>query len=239
MLSQDLLIIIMFTTLAGIAMPIGAAIASIETIRPRWLEREFRHAVIAFGGGALLSAVALALVPDAITHVSPLFVAIYFFAGALAFMLLDIYLYRIKTSASQFAAMLSDFIPESIVLGGAFAINKNSAFLLAILIALQNMPEAFNSYRELRKSTSYSSSKIIVIFALTAILGPIAGVTGYLYLSDYATIVSAIMLFASGSILYSVFQDIAPQAKLKKHWAPSMGAVLGFLAGVIGHMLIK
>ncbi len=45
------------------------------------------------------------------------------------------------------------------------------------------------------------------------------------------------MLFASGGILYCVFQDIAPQVKLENHWAPPMEIVLGFVIGVIGYML--
>ena len=49
--------------------------------------------------------------------------------------------------------------------------------------------------------------------------------------------VAVIMMFASGGILYSVFQDITPKVKLDKFWFPPMGAVLGFALGVIGHML--
>ena len=45
------------------------------------------------------------------------------------------------------------------------------------------------------------------------------------------------MLFASGGILYSVFQDIAPQVPLQRHWAPPLGAVAGFLLGMIGQLL--
>ena len=39
-------------TLAGCTIPLGAVIASKEHIQPRWMENEFRHSVIAFGGGA-------------------------------------------------------------------------------------------------------------------------------------------------------------------------------------------
>jgi acetylornithine/succinyldiaminopimelate/putrescine aminotransferase len=42
---------------AGGAIPIGAIVARFERLRPRWLEEEFRHTVIAFGGGVLLTAV--------------------------------------------------------------------------------------------------------------------------------------------------------------------------------------
>ncbi len=49
--TNGLLQILLLTLMAGLAMPIGAAIASVERIHPRWLETEVRHSVIAFGGG--------------------------------------------------------------------------------------------------------------------------------------------------------------------------------------------
>jgi zinc transporter, ZIP family len=234
---QQLLTVVLFTLIAGMAMPFGAALASVERIRPGWLEDEFRHSVIAFGGGALLAAVALVLVPEAIDDLSPLPVMLYFGAGGAAFMAVDILLYRMQTSASQLAAMLADFVPESLALGAVFAIGGEGAVLLAVLIGLQNLPEGFNAYRELKDSTRYSRARIILMFATMALLGPVAGVCGYLWLADSPALVAAIMLFAAGGILYSVFQDIAPQARLDKHWAPSLGALLGFVLGVVGHML--
>ncbi len=76
-----------------------------------------------------------------------------------------------------------------------------------------------------------------MIFATMATLGPVAGVTGYIWLSESPAVIAAIMLFASGGILYSIFQDIAPQVKLEKHCAPPMGAVLGFVLGMLGFMV--
>lgn len=46
------------------------------------------------------------------------------------------------------------------------------------------------------------------------------------------------MLSAAGEILYLTFQDLAPQAKLDRHWAPPLGAVAGFLLGLIGDQLL-
>lgn len=62
--------IIILTLLAGLAMPLGASIASIKIFSTAWIENEYRHGVIAFGGGALLSAVALVLVPEGIEKLS-------------------------------------------------------------------------------------------------------------------------------------------------------------------------
>ncbi|AOW78418.1 divalent cation transporter [Colwellia sp. PAMC 20917] len=232
-----LLTVIVSTFLAGLAMPLGAALAYFEKIGNDWLEQELRHSVMAFGGGALLSAVALVLVPEGIESLDILPACIGFIAGGLSFMALDIYLKKIDTPASQLAAMLADFIPESIALGAAFATGSSSAYLLAGLIALQNLPEGFSAYRELSASSTYKPQKIIMVFALMAILGPIAAVSGYLWLSESPKIIGAVMLFASGGILYSIFQDLAPQVKLENHWAPPMGAVLGFTLGMLGLML--
>jgi len=232
-----LLNVILTTLVAGLAMPLGATIAHFENIKTEWIKEELSHRVMAFGAGALLSAVALVLVPEGIENLSPLVAATCFILGGYGFMLLDIMLYKINTPASQLAAMLADFAPESIALGAAFALGSDSAYLLAGLIALQNFPEGFNAYRELMQSATHKSLTIILLFVIMAMLGPIAGITGYLWLSEYPDIVSAIMLFASGGILYSIFQDIAPHVKHEKHWSPPMGAVAGFVLGMVGSML--
>ena len=108
---------------------------------------------------------------------------------------------------------------------------------MALLIGLQNLPEGFNAYRELiRVQRSYGRTMILML-ALVPI-GPIAGLLGYSLLGDYPAALAAIMLFASGGILYLIFQDIAPQSRLERHWAPPLGAVMGFclaLAGTLAH----
>jgi ZIP family zinc transporter len=234
---SPLLTITALTLLAGLAMALGALIACYEKIQPKWIEEELRHGVTAFGAGSLLSAVALVLVPEGIVHFEPLYACAWFIFGGLSFMALDVFLNKMNTPASQLAAMLADFIPESIALGAAFALGSSHAILLVGLIALQNFPEGFSAFRELKSASSYSAKKIITLFCLMATLGPISAVSGYLWLSDYPTVISAIMLFAAGGILYSIFQDIAPQVKLKKHWAPPVGALFGFIVGMFGLMI--
>jgi ZIP family zinc transporter len=236
---NELTQIVVLTLIAGLAMPIGASIAAVERISPLWLETEVRHGVIAFGGGALLSAVALVLVPQGVSNLSSFLVAACFLGGGIIFMVLDIRLAANNTPFSQLTAMLSDFVPEALALGATFTFSKDAGLLLAGIIALQNMPEGFNSYREIKVSSRYSRLTIIGAFTLMALLGPIAGTTGYFVLSDYPQIVSGIMLFAAGGILYIIFQDIAPQSKLKNHWAPPLGAVAGFLLGILGHISVE
>jgi ZIP family zinc transporter len=109
--------------------------------------------------------------------------------------------------------------------------------LLALLIGLQNLPEGFNAYRELINIKKSDSKKTLLVMGSLVLLGPIAGLLGYFFLSDQETILGAIMLFSSGGILYLIFQDIAPQSHLKRHWAPPLGAVLGFCLALFAEMI--
>ena len=235
---NELLLLFLLTLGAGLAMPLGALVASYGRRADRSGENEFSHTVMAFGGGALLSAVALVLVPDGIQELNPVAASACFLLGGLLFMALDILLARSSTPASQLVAMLLDFVPESLALGAAFAIGNSTAFLLAGLIALQNIPEGFNAFRELESSVNYRRRTIILSFTAMAFLGPLSAVGGYYWFSDHHTVLAMTVLIAAGGILYSVFQDIAPKVKLEKHWGPPMGAVLGFMLGMMGEMML-
>jgi len=221
---------------AGIAIPIGGWIAKFEHIHPAWLENELRHFVIAFGGGALISAVALVLIPEGVKDMPIWLVAVLVSVGAIAFMALDIILARINSPSSQLAAMMADFLPEALALG-AFIADGETGYLLTFLITIQNLPEGFNAFRELR--TKISAKRILTTFALLALIGPLSTSAGYFFLADFKMVLKGIMLFASGGILYLVFQDIAPQSQIKKHWLPATGAVAGFLLGLVGHLMSK
>ena len=237
--SNGLFQILVLTLIAGLAMPLGAGLASVARIHPHWLETEVRHSIIAFGGGALLAAVALVLVPEGTANLSPPGIVACFSVGGISFMILDRWLAANGTQASQMVAMLSDFVPEAIALGATFSVSSEGGMLLAGIIALQNIPEGFNSYRELEKATHYRGLSIVGALALMAMLGPVAGAMGYFLLSGAPHLVSGIMLFAAGGILYIIFQDIAPQARLKKHWAPPLGALAGFLVGMMGKVVLS
>ena len=229
--------VILYTFIAGLMIPLGGLFAWKEHIPQRWLRLEVEHGIVAFGGGVLLAAVALVLVPGGIEELALLPVAGFFSLGALVFLFLDRLIQKHGGSAAQVMAMTLDFTPEAIALGAAAGTGNSIVPLLALLIGLQNLPEGFNSYRDLIKSELKPKRWLLLLTAL-AFLGPISGSIGLTWLTDEPEAIASIMLFAAGGILYLTFQDIAPQAKLKRHWAPSLGAVAGFLIGVIGEMTI-
>jgi len=230
---------LLFTTFAGGCILMGGLLAKIERIRPRWLENELRHSIIAFGGGALISAVALVLVPEGSRLIpSGVTASLVLVCGGFAVFAIERFFGIRRREAPQFVAMLLDYLPESLALGGMFAIGAPSAPMLALLIGLQNLPEGFNAYRELNSLPHVKPKKTLLLMCALIPLGPLIGTIGWIYGAEHTVLLGGIMLFASGGILYLLFQDVAPQSHLDRHWAPALGAVLGFGAGMLGQLLI-
>lgn len=231
---------LIFTTVSGACILAGALVARIERIRPRWLEQELRHSVIAFGGGILIAAIAFVLLPEGKRYIgSAGWRVTLFLSGGVVFMLLERYLSTTRRQMPQTFAMLLDFIPESLAMGGMFALGSPSAPLLAVLIGMQNLPEGFNAYRELFAVAGYRVRHTLTIMLIMILPGPVAGIIGWSIAADHPQIVGGTMLFASGGILYLLFQDIAPQSRLERHWAPTLGAVLGFCFAMLAEMLVS
>jgi ZIP family zinc transporter len=159
-------------------------------------------------------------------------------SGGVCFFILERFLGTRRQEKPQFTAMLLDYVPESLALGGAFAIGAQSAPLLAFFIGLQNLPEGFNAYRELFSTSESSGRRILGLMLALVPIGPIIALMGWIYFSDKVMLLGATMLFASGGILYLIFQDIAPQSRMRHHWAPPLGAVLGFSLGMLGNNLV-
>lgn len=234
----ELLLIVLLTTGAGACIPVGGLLASLEHLQPNWLEEELRHFVIALGGGILLGAVAVVLVPEGIDALgdSPWGILLLLVGGVICFTIERVMGLK-RRQTPQLMGMLLDYVPEAVALGGLLASGSTVAPLLAALIGLQNLPEGFNAYRELTPLNGNSRVRTLRTMCALVIVGPVAGGLGYLFLAGYPELLGGIMLVASGGILYLIFQDIAPQSRLDKHWGPPLGAVIGFSVAVFGDKL--
>lgn len=228
---------LLLSLVAGFAIPAGAWASSIPAIRNACRANDIDSFVSYFGGGALLAAIALVLVPYGIEHVTALPASMAFLLGGLLFWQINSRLKRLGSTASQFMGLLLDFIPEAILLGTAAATGSPIVWLLAAMIVLQNMPEGFAAYREMR-SRSGSNRKLWFLFLAIPFAGPLSAWLGFSWLSANTALAGLVMLFCSGGILYLIFDDIAPRAHLKNHEFPAIGAVSGFLLGLVGVMLI-
>ncbi|UWQ92196.1 divalent cation transporter [Aliisedimentitalea scapharcae] len=223
---------------AGLAMPLGGVLAWSERFRDKQIETRFVHAVTAFGGGALLSAIALVLVPKGSENLSAGVAIPLFLAGGLTFYVVDKQLARAGGSGALVLAMLLDFLPEAMALGALLVTEAATAKLLAAMIFLQNLPEGFAAFRDLWSRPGTSPVRILLLFVMLASLGPLCAGVGFFVLADAPAMLGGIMIYAAGGILYLLFQDIAPEAQVKGAWSPSLGAVMGFALGLAGEMVI-
>lgn len=223
--------------LAGLSIPAGALVSMTPVLAAFCRRTELDSFVSYTGGGALLAAIALVLIPRGLEESSILPVVFAFTLGGLVFWQFSAWAVRTQNTASQFMGMVLDFFPEAVLLGTAAAAGSNVAYLLAGLIALQNMPEGFAAHHEMRKS-GIPRRRLWTIFLSAPLLGPLAAWLGFSWLSTSEQTLSFILLFCSGGILYLIFQDIAPGAHLKHHSFPAIGAILGFLLGMVGTMVV-
>lgn len=231
--------LILFSGFAGVTVFIGGLLANLfdHHIKDSPVKYQVVHTLMSFGAGIILSAIALVLVPKGVEELSIWGVIGSFSLGAIIFMLIDRRLAKSGGQQATLLAMMMDFVPESIALGAVFAIEPQMALLLAVFIGLQNLPESFNSFRDLVKS-GFSVNKTLAIFFALSFFGVISALIGHFFLREHPDLTAHLMIFASGGILYLLIQDIIPESKLADNHLTSLGATLGFLIGIAGEMLI-
>lgn len=235
---KEIFEIVLYSFFAGVTVFLGGILSRIfENFKDYSAHKFITHFTIAFGGGILIAAVAFVLIPKGIEQLSIFPLILSFVGGVLFFCLLDNKIHKKGGSFAQMMAMLMDFVPEAIALGGVFAHNIRLGLLLAVYIGMQNLPESFNAYIEL-KHFNHSSRTSLTILFLLSFSGVIAALMGYFLLRDKVTIIAGLMAFSGGGIVFLMFQDIAPSSKIKNSWIPATGASLGFLVGIIGEKLL-
>jgi len=184
-------------------------------------------AILAFGAGVLISAVAYELVFEAV-HLAKFtgFPTMGFFAGAFTFFLSD----RLigKMSGSQHdpletthqsnlivplvLAIILDGIPESVVIG--LGILKGGSVSLAMLVAvfISNLPESVAATTGMR-SDGWSRTKILLLWLVIAVVCAGASAAGYGLLGGLSPVwLSFVLTFAGGAILMMLANTMIPEA---------------------------
>ncbi|HUR69733.1 MAG TPA: divalent cation transporter [Candidatus Thermoplasmatota archaeon] len=223
---------LLFAALSGAMIPLGGLLG----LRLRGLPKSALRFTIALGGGALLGAVALVLLPDGIERTSAWLAPALFATGGVLFMILDFAIERAGGHLAQFLSLALDAIPESLAIGAVAATGGGAGMYLALLVGVQNAPEGFNAVRELTRA-GLSGAKAVGALAFVALLNPVGAYVGFVFLAGAPAVLGAVFLVAAGGITYLLFHDIAPQAHPEGHWIPTLGAILGFAIAIVGQQL--
>ena len=232
----------LFGLLATSSLLIGGMIASRFNLGNRTL-----GVIMAFGAGALISAVTYELVYEAIKMGKGTgFPAFGFFAGALTFFLSDKLIEKFgakgrgdldashssKLIVPMVLAIILDGIPESIVIGlGIFEGGKVSlAMLVAVFIS--NLPEAIAGSTGM-KAGGWSRGKIQFLWLIITLVCAGASVVGFSLFSQ-ASIewLSFIQAFAGGAILMMLANSMMPESFEHGGKLAGVFTVLGFAVSV-------
>ncbi|MGI0052359.1 MAG: ZIP family metal transporter [Nitrososphaeraceae archaeon] len=222
----DIFTVICITLFAGGTSFIGALIAKYVN---------FSTSVIlfltAFGAGILISAAIFEMVIEAEKSIGIISTLLFFILGAIIFTIADVIAVKKGGGADILIGIGLDTIPESLAIGASIA--AGPAFVIALLIGIQNIPEGIAAYKEMRtgKTAFPNSKKALYAIGIISIIPVILGLIGLFFLQGLHYIVGLILALSAGGIFYMLFYDMIPKAHKERNWIPTFGAVLGFIIG--------
>lgn len=222
----------------GAALIAGAALVYLWRMPPRVL-----GAVMAFGSGVLVSAVAFELVEEASrTTDGDWSVALGLGAGAITFFVGDTLIDRAggaerKSSQRQqtegsgaailFGTVL-DGIPESIVIGVGLLAGQGVSIAVVAAVFLSNLPEAIASTSGLRAS-GWSAARLFGMWAAVALVSGLASMAGYgAFDAAGDEAIAFVLAFAAGALLTMLVDSMIPEAVRLDGASAGLFATLGF-----------
>lgn len=190
--------------------------------------------VLAFGAGALISAVSFDLAQEGAAAGDPGFLGLGLAAGAVTYFALDRLVERRFPGGAGPALALGAFldgIPEQAVLGIGLAAGGGVSVSLIVAIFVSNLPEAIGSATDMRTSGA-SPGKVRALWLAVAGVCALATVVGY-GVADAASgnLVAVIDGFAAGALLVMLIDSMIPDAHAKAGMPAGLVTAAGFALG--------
>lgn len=223
--------------LAASSLVIGMVAALVR----QW-PRRLVGLVLAFGAGALISAVSFELAAEGVAEGSTLSVAVGLAAGAVTYYVLDGVVSRRGSSkrgasarstaenpgAALALGALLDGIPEQLVLGIGLAAGDGVGIGLLVAIFVSNLPEAIGSADSMHRA-GRSKKAVARVWVSLGVVCAVATVVGYA-LADAASgeLKAGIDGFAAGALLVMLVDSMIPDAYRQGGRAAGLATVLGF-----------
>ncbi|MGE5363266.1 MAG: ZIP family metal transporter [Bacteroidota bacterium] len=232
---------------AGSALLIGAAIGYFVRVPVRLIA-----AIMAFGSGILISALAFELMDEAYRQGGFDSTSAGFISGAVLYTAANLILdkkgakHRKRSDSKQpseeeqsgsglaiAVGALLDGIPESIVIGVSMIHGKSVNFITVVAIFLSNIPEGLSSSAGM-KQAHRSRSYIFGIWSAIAVISGIASWAGFSLFRDFSQeIIALTTAIAAGAILAMLVDTMIPEAFKETHNLAGLITVTGFLAAFI------
>ncbi|QPC44876.1 ZIP family zinc transporter [Kaustia mangrovi] len=234
---------------AGSALLIGALVGWYATPGKRTTA-----AIMAFGSGVLISAVAFDLMDEARLSGGMVPTSLGFLAGALAFTVGTLLLGRLggrhrKRSGRQqdpsgqagiaiALGSLLDGIPEAMVIGLSLLEGEGVALATVAAIFLSNLPEGLSSAAGM-KATGRGRGYVFGVWGGVTLICGLAALAGFsLFEGADPRLVALTQAIAGGAIIAMIADTMIPEAFGETHSATGLITALGFLVAFsLSHML--
>ena len=219
--------------LAAASLVIGVGLAFVRD----W-SRALIGLILAFGAGALISAVSIELAEDALKIGSGAAVALGLTLGTLTYFTADGLLARGDKPASgnsgggsgKSLALGSflDGIPEQAVLGIGLAGGEPISVALLVAIFVSNLPEGIGAGIDMQ-AAGMARAKILRLFLVVGLVCALSSGVGYAIADSVSgDIQAAVNGFAAGALLVMLIDSMIPEAREKGGRKAGVIAVVGF-----------
>ncbi len=235
---------------AGSALLIGAAVGYLAALPQRLIA-----AIMAFGGGVLISALSFELMDEAYRQGGFAATAVGFLGGAVIYSAANLYLarrgakHRKRSDGRQpseaeeggsglaiAVGALLDGIPESIVIGVTMIGGGAVSAVAVAAIFISNVPEGLSSSAGMKKAER-PPAYIFGLWGAIAVVSGVAALVGFAVFSHFSDeVVAATTAVAAGAILAMLADTMIPEAFEYAHNLTGLITVAGFL---IAFMLSK
>ena len=243
---------LLYSLLAGSSTVIGASLL-LCCGHPG---KKFMATLLGFAGGVMLSLTMFELMPEALELGSPASVIIGFLLGCAMMFGVDLILPHAHLSRSSdleienpdnfpetdraiirtgyliFFGIALHNLPEGLAIGAGLEASPQLGLHIAIAIGLHNIPEGLAVAGPL-KAGGLSNFKVLLFTLCAGLMTVVGTAIGLLLVNVSEFLVSGLLAFAAGAMIYIVQDELVPQAnRLHAHMA-SIGLIVGVLIGFL------